>query len=62
MPVANEPGLHRVIPVAQDNLAVVKFAEHDGFPPSVFRIVFLREDELANLDLIPRCDGCLIAR
>src|SRR3954453_11515862 len=61
VPVANEPGLRRVIPVAQDNLAVVKFAEHDSFPPSVFRIVFLREDELADLDLIPRCDGCLIA-
>src|SRR3954453_3674064 len=60
--VANEPGLRRVIPVAQDNLAVVKFAKHDGFPPSVFRVVFLREDELADLDLISRRDECLIGR
>ena len=50
MPGSNEPGLRRIIPVAQDNLAVAKFAEHDGFPPSVLRIVFLREDELADLE------------
>src|SRR5437870_4122936 len=52
--MAYDFSLCRVVTIAKQDFAPSELIQHNCLPPSVFRVVFLRKDELTDLDLIPK--------